>query len=150
MKKIFCPDIMLGNCIRSCWSYNIETIEDDKIPVNVQCKAIGTFALDIKPMSNDSYWMFSIPLLKTWEPLDRLTEETLSFELITVKEFTLIVFLSNSNDEKILNEEIKIVDDNEWIPIKISLPSTLSDVRLVSFSGPSNISEILVKNIKLT
>ena len=148
MKKIFCPDIMFGNCLRSCWCHNIKTVDDGKIPINQVMKSRGEYALDVIPMKDDSYWVFAIPINKNWEP-QTLKSDSLSFEVVSSNVFNLKICIQNSKEEVIFTKEVEILVEDEWCKKKIELTPVLTDARLVSFNGPSEVGEALFKNITL-
>lgn len=145
MKKIFCPDIMFGNTLRSCWCFNIKTI-DDKIPINTTLKDKGIFALDITPENNADWWAFGIPINKNWEP-QTLKSDNLTFEIVSSDSFNLKVAINNTEDQEIFAKEILIDTIEEWTKKTIELTPILQNARLLLFSGPTTVLEFLIKNI---
>lgn len=145
VKKIFCPDLMFNDYVKSCWVKNVETVEGG-IPINKQLREDGEFALDIKPKNEEDYWIVGIPINKTWEP-QTLKPSTLKFSIVASDSINLKITINDAKDKEIWSEDCKVDYIEEWVEKAIALPPVLENAKLLLFCGPINMVECLIKDI---
>jgi hypothetical protein len=149
-KKVFSPSIMLVDSFKQSWCKNIENI-NGKVPIHIGLKDRGTYALNIKPTKEGEWFAFSLPLNSQWSPMNLSPFKTLNFELVSVSTFQLNVDFIDNTENRIQSEKLKIHNNDDWqtIQIKIDSKLKLENVKLLSFSGSSNVDNFLIKDIIL-
>jgi hypothetical protein len=149
-KKVFSPSIMLVDSFKQSWCKNIES-DNGKIPIHLGLKERGTYALSIKPMKEGEWFAFSLPFNSQWSPINLNQFKTLNFDIVSTSTFQLNVDLINAEEKKIQSEKLKITNNDDWTSIQIKIDSKLNleNVKLVSFSGSSNVDNFLIKDIIL-
>ena len=148
LKKIFKPDIMFNDFIKSCWCDNVKVNEQKKITIHKELKLNGTYALNIEPLQAKSYFVLCLPINKNWniEDFTKWKDPYLIFEIIGCDKFKLNIQILSDKNDVLQKQDIHINEIEDWNKIELSLVKN-SNVKIVSFSGSSSISNILIKDI---
>ena len=148
LKKIFKPDIMFNDHIKSCWSDNIKLNDAKKVMLHKELKLNGVYALNIEPMQDKNYFVLCLPVNKNWGPEDltRWKDPVLCFEATSSEKLKMTVQLSSDKNESIQKQDVYISEDEGWAKVELPLVKT-PGVRSISFSGSSAVSNIIMKDI---
>ena len=146
--KIFKPDLLFQDYIRSAWSQNIKTVEG-KIPINSFLKERRIFALDIDPNPKENLYMFALPINKNWEAETFSVDSRLSFEIYSEDQISIDLLFKDSQEHVSPSTKIIIGDHDTDLWKKFSVPIlTPKDLRLILFSGsPDNTPNYVIKDI---
>ena len=144
--KIFKPNMLIQNYIKSSWCKNIKTVED-RLPVCQYLKAKGIWAIEIEPSVNFSWYAFGLPVNKNWEPETINTESKLSLSIYNESEFCLNIETEDSKGLKSAKKSITIDDSGDWHEILIDVP--VGEIRMILFSGSSATPTYVIKDIVL-
>ena len=152
MTKIFSPDLMFNDFIKTAWHKNVQTVEDNKIPIQQSLKVNGIYAAEIHPVKrdNDIYWAVGFPLNKSWKDEPITSNRTLYFDAVTSCSLTLTVQFQVGQDASGIKHKEKITIGNidDWETQSCAIPPDFGDnLRLIIFSGPVSDMIILLKNI---
>lgn len=150
--KIFKPDMVFQDFIKSCWCQNIKTLEG-KIPINSFLKEKGIFALDINPNSDSKkeVYTFGLPVNKNWEPQVYAVYDNayLCFEIYSEITFSIDVLFQDSKGNSSSPTKINIGnnDTDKWSEFHIPVTAT-NDLRLILFSGSTlTTPNYVIRNI---
>ena len=150
MKKLFSPDLMFNDFVKSCWhNNNLVTTDDNKLPISANLKAIGIYAIEIEPKQKTdlTYWAVGFPMNKAWKEEELKTEKTVFFDAVTSSPITLTLQFQ-SKGQKNYHQKIQIDNTDDWVTRSFEIPEEYrSNLRLVLFSGPMNDMVVLLKNI---
>jgi hypothetical protein len=150
--RIFKPDLMLDDTIKSSWCQNIKTI-NDKLPINQFLKNKGIFALDIFPISTEQFYVFALPINKNWEAQTFTENINLYFSIFTESPLDLNIIFQDIKEQNTL--PVKVIIDSKDIDMwkEFTIPVSIKqDLRLVIFSGSAEhtsnyvIRDIVLKN----
>jgi hypothetical protein len=152
MKKIFSPDLMFNDFIKTAWHKNIQTVDDNKVPIQQSLKLNGIYAAEIQPikLDRDIYWALGFPLNKSWKNEAIPSNRTLYFDAVTSCSLTLTVQFQVGEDDTCVKHREKITIENidDWKTQTCAIPKNFGDdLRLIIFSGPVSDMFILLKNI---
>ena len=150
IRKIFAPDIVFNDAIKTCWTDNVETI-NRQLPLHKELKAHGIYALNIRPLDEKDYFIFCIPINKNWalEDFTKWKQPILCFDIIGCHRFKMTVQIINEEKVSIFKSELEINETEDWIKNQVAIPIKDVNARLVSFSGPVSADNFLIKGIIL-
>jgi hypothetical protein len=150
IRKIFSPDIMFNDSIKTCWTDNIETI-NRQIPLHKELKLHGIYSLNIKALNQKDYFVFCLPINKNWsnEDLSKWKQPILCFDIIGCHKFKLSVQLIDDQKVNLFKANIDISETEDWTKIQIPVEIKVVNARLISFSGPVSADNFLIKSIIL-
>lgn len=149
MKKIFSPDLMFNNYIKSSWHNNLKTIEDNKIPIQAELKSNGVYAIEIEPkkLNDTNYWALALPLNKYWSDEDVIEYTTLSFDYFSSSNICITFEFKSSSNR--MSQKIQLEHTDEWGNKKILIPGEIESCNMIIFSGSILKTVLLIKNILL-
>lgn len=145
--KIFKPELMLSDFLKSSWCKNIKTIES-RIPISQFLKARGIWALEISPQAFLDWYAFGLPINKDWKPEKFDNDAILSFQIYSEGQFGLDVSFEDQYNKKTSSIPITIKNlghIDTWDKIEIPIP--IRDVRIIFFSGSANTPNYVIKDI---
>jgi len=148
--KIFCPDLMFNDYVKSSWCTNVEAIEG-KLPINKELRNNNIYAIDIKPKKDKEWFAFSLPITKNWksENLSNLKVPKLNFDIIGCDAFKLNISFVSGTDEVVKKTVVINISDTEnWNNISIPV-EIIENLRMIEFSGSSSVYNFLIKNIAI-
>ena len=151
MKKLFAPDLMLNNYVKSCWHRNIKTNDAKKVPIQEELKVNGIYAIEIEPaqLTNDNYWAIGFPLNSAWEDEEPVAQKrVLSFECVVSTPMVIAVKFQSTDGAE--GSSIVINNTDSWKEYIVDIPKKLIKFNLVVLSGPILDSVLLLKNVVLT
>lgn len=148
LKKIFKPDIMFNDYIKSFWADNIKLNDVKKIPIHKELKLNGVYAINIEPAQDKKYFVLCLPINKNWgnEDLTKWKDPVLKFEIIGCESFKIKVQVMSDKNDVLQKQDVQISEVEDWNKIEVALVKN-ANVKLISFSGNSSISNILMKDI---
>lgn len=148
LKKIFKPDIMFNDFIKSCWCDNLKLNEQKKLTIHKELKLNGIYALNIEPLQDKKYFVFCLPINKNWtnEDLTKWKEPYLCFDIIGCDRFKLNIQIMSDKNDMLQKQDIQISEIEDWNKMEIPLVKN-TNAKTVSFSGSSSIANILMKDI---
>jgi len=145
--KIFKPEIMLTDYVKSSWSKNIKTLEN-KIPVSQFLKHKGIWALEISPQVSLDWYAFGLPVNKNWEPESFEGDAILSFQIYAEGEFELNIFFEDTASVKTdpVTVIVKNPNNTDTWDVK-EVPISIRAIRMVLFTGAANTPNYVIKDI---
>jgi len=144
--KIFKPDIVFENCLKSSWSQGIKTV-GEKIPINIFLKERGVFALDIDPNIEGEIYIFALPVNKSWEASTFDDNSYLSFEIYSEDKISIDLLFQNSSGVDSQPTRIIVDDTDQWKNFRVLVVAP-KDLRLIIFSGSAaNTANYVIKDI---
>lgn len=146
--KIFKPDIVFHDYVKSSWSQNIREVEHN-VPINVFLKERGIFALDIDPHPKEVMYVFGLPVNKGWgaETFDK--DSYISFEIYSEEKIEIDLIFQDVDAVDSLHTKV-VIDENSvdlWKKFRFPVLTT-KNLRLILFSGSAvNTPNYAIKDI---
>lgn len=150
--KLFKPDLMFSNYKSASWCKGIEAINNTKIPINsFLVEKRGIFALDIKPIGEETSYYWAIPIDRSWTPQTFTDDLDVSLEIYTEQSLSLTICLTDENGKNLSFNKINITSDDldQWTLVNFTIPlDKAQNARTITFTGCiENTSNYLVKNL---
>ena len=159
VRKIFKPDAMFNDFIKTCWCDNIRVIEwtnyfdvkEGKIPVHKELKANGVYALSIEPQRQKDYFVVVLPINKTWDSEDftKWAEPVLTFDIIGCTSFKMSVQIIDDKDAVVQKNEISVAESEQWTPITMHI-NKINNARMLNIYGSILSLNFLIKDIVIS